>query len=234
MKLISFLIFFFFAFYANAQWVDIPDENFRKALKELFPNCFNSNNQLNTNCNDIKSCTILNLKRKNIKNLEGIKHFPNLEELNCSYNSLVSIPVLPLKLKYFDCSHNEIQTFSNLPANLLELDCSYNQIKTLPTLPNFIRIFYCVENQITGFSNLPEKLDDFDCSYNQLVELPSFNTKDELLVKIDCSHNSKLKCLPDLPESVKELLISGTQIQCIPNKPKKLNKELPICSTKCK
>lgn len=52
--------------------------------------------------------------------------FPNLQELNCSYNKIEKIPRLS-KLKILNCSYNKIKEIPKLP-NLQVLNCSFNSI----------------------------------------------------------------------------------------------------------
>lgn len=93
--------------------------------------------------------------------LAEICRFSWLTELNCSYNSLSSIPeqIGQLSgLKYFNCSHNHLV---NLPEQMTQLtalrnlDCSHNYLVNLP------------EN-IGQLSNLTA----FNCSYNLLNFMP--------------------------------------------------------------
>ncbi len=232
-KFILFIFVIVSMYNLQAQYVNIPDENLKSALKEILPQCFNEKGQLNKDCSEVKSLNNLQIKRKGIKNLDGLQYFSMLEELDCSRNEIMNLNFIPSTLKYLNCSNNEIEILNNLPPLLLEFDCSNNKIKEIPQLPNTLRIFYCMENSIVKFINLPNSLYDFNCSYNQIVQLPNFNTKDSNLKEIDCSYNPKLKCLPELPVSVKKIQYQGTKIQCIPNKPYQLEKDIPVCETKC-
>ncbi len=63
------------SFCAQAQFVTIPDANFRNALIFRYPSCFNGSQQMDTTCSGIVNATYLNISYKNIADLDGIKYF---------------------------------------------------------------------------------------------------------------------------------------------------------------
>ena len=77
------LLFVFIANISKAQFVEIPDSNFRKILKSKYPTCFNGSNQMNSNCSVIVNEGSLNVSNKNIYSLEGNQYFKKLKYLNC-------------------------------------------------------------------------------------------------------------------------------------------------------
>lgn len=56
----------------NAQYVNIPDNNFRNFLIQQYPSCFNSTGKMDTSCNEIANDTILTCYNQNIANITGI------------------------------------------------------------------------------------------------------------------------------------------------------------------
>ncbi len=56
MKKIILLCLMAFSFCAQAQFVTIPDANFRNALKQLYPTCFNASNQMDITHSYIVNC----------------------------------------------------------------------------------------------------------------------------------------------------------------------------------
>ncbi len=47
------LLFLFIANITKAQFVEIPDSNFRNVLKTIYPTCFNASNMMDTTCSAI-------------------------------------------------------------------------------------------------------------------------------------------------------------------------------------
>lgn len=97
----------------NKLLVEIPDQNFRRWLKQKIPNAF-AGDYLNTRHNDVVYLKELELAASNISSLQGIEYFKGLEKLDCSGNQLTSL----------DLSKNTALTdlnFDNNPINVLDL-----------------------------------------------------------------------------------------------------------------
>ena len=62
----------------EAQYVTIPDANFRTRLQQLYPACFNGGGQMNTNCSAIINEMELLVGNLGITNLGGIEYFSSL------------------------------------------------------------------------------------------------------------------------------------------------------------
>ncbi|MEO1655248.1 MAG: T9SS type A sorting domain-containing protein, partial [Bacteroidota bacterium] len=74
----------------------------------------------------------------------------SLIELNCSINSLSSLPALPSSLVQLDCSSNNLSSIPTLPLTLTNLICNNNELSTLPT-PSFLgalNVFLCQNNRL--------------------------------------------------------------------------------------
>ena len=97
----------------NSLLVEIPDQNFRRWLKEKIPNAF-AGDYLNTKHNDVVYLKELELPANNISSLQGIEYFKGLEKLDCSGNQLTTL----------DLSKNTALTdlnFDNNPLTMLDL-----------------------------------------------------------------------------------------------------------------
>ena len=68
----------------NTTYVSIPDANFKAFLLENF----DANKDGEISLAEAKAVTDLDCSGKNIKKLDGIEKFTNLESLNCSNNQL--------------------------------------------------------------------------------------------------------------------------------------------------
>jgi len=214
--------------HAHAQFVDIPDSNFRKVLIALYPSCFNENKQMDTTCSGIVYETKLRVPAKGIKNLEGVQYFDYLMLLDCSSNSLTSLPSLLSRLSELYCNLNQLTSLPNLPRNLSILDCSYNQLTSLPSLPSSLDFLTCSYNQITSLPELPFGLYTLVCQANNLKSLPTLPITLKWLM---CKFNL-FSCLPFLPD-LDKFEFDRSLIKCLPNKPALIASQLtsiPICN----
>jgi len=201
----------------SAQWVTIPDDGFVNRLQQLYPQCMDGN-LMNTECESIVYESYLNLSYSDIYNLYGIFHFPNLIELDCSYNNLTSLPELPPYLNTLWCVSNNLTSLPEFSEYLQHLECDNNSLSTLPVLPPFLQVLSCSENEIAILPELPESLTDLICYDNNLTSLPELPTS---LIRLWCQNN-ELSCLPTLPLSLTNgstgyFNISNNPFTCLPN-----------------
>ncbi|MEY4926142.1 MAG: leucine-rich repeat protein [Bacteroidota bacterium] len=141
----------------SAQYVTIPDPNFRAFLQQIsnLSACFNAQGKLDTTCTALLNVTSLSCDNQNIASIEGIKYFKNLETLYCTNNVLTSMPKLPNSLTYLDCQQNQILSFYAFPTVLNQLNCSGNPLNCLPTLPNSLHFLRTTNTAITCIPNRP-------------------------------------------------------------------------------
>lgn len=165
--------FFFVSAVVKAQFVTIPDANFRTFLKSNYPSCFNTNEQMDTTCTSITSLQSINVAQKNISNLDGIQYFDALYVLVCFENKLTSLPKLPFDLKALVCFRNKLNVLPVLPDGLQTLSCASNNLSFLPNLPNSIATLACDSNKISSLPSLPSALGSLKCNQNELKSLPS-------------------------------------------------------------
>lgn len=205
MKKIGLFLILLSAITAEAQFVSIPDTNFRNWLQQHFPACMNGN-QMDTTCTAITSATTLDISvGLYLTDLDGIQYFDNLKSLNCSGNELTQIQHLPPLLEELDCESNFITTISFLPNSLKSLTCSYNPLTSFPSLPPGIVTLNCVENQLTQ------------------LQLSSFS----FLKNLDCTNNPFVT-FPDLPASLATLKCGMLPFSTLPALPPALESLLPV------
>jgi hypothetical protein len=132
---------------------NIPDANFAATIRLICPECIDASNNLTYAATYITS---LNVSGQNISNLTGIRGFSALQNLNCSFNNLTTLPALPTRLTCLSCNNNLIGTLpTNLPTYLAILNCANNPVSCLPILPATLRSLTvsgitCVPNTLEG------------------------------------------------------------------------------------
>jgi len=223
---------------AKAQFVTIPDPNFRTWLIQQYPSCFNASQQMDTTCSEIVNEDTVIVSNLGIQNLTGIQYFdslitlkcysnfltslptlPNtLLELSCSNNQLTTLPSLPDSLQLLLCPQNQLSSLSPLPSNLITLYCSYNPLSSLPALSSTMIYLYCDMNQLSSLPTLPNTLQFLSCHFNQLTSLPSLPNSLSALV---CEGN-QLTSLPTLPNSLVTLGCGTNQLTSLPELPNTL------------
>ena len=225
--------------HASAQFVTLPDTNFRNHLMQFYPTCFNANLDLDTTCLPIVSAITLTINANNaITDISGVQYFDNLDTLNINNSSITKLPLLPNTLTFLNCQLNQLDTISNLPpnlsmlfcqtnliahidnlpANLLELHCDYNQLSSLPALPNGLIKFYCTHNQFTNLPALPNSILDLNCSNNQLSTLPTLPSSLDRLV---CDGNT-ISNFPVLPSTLTNFSCTWNGLTFLPSLPNSL------------
>ncbi len=213
--LIAFLLM---GVFTKAQYVNIPDSNFRALLIQIYPACFNSSNQMDTTCSGILKEDSLYCFHDSIKDLTGVQYFKSLKLLDCDSNLLSTLPTLPNSLQYFFCSYNQLTSLPALPKFLKSLSCDYNQLTALPTLPDSLISIFCDENKIQNLPILPASLSSLVCAFNQIKSLPSLPAN---LNTLDCGNN-QLTAMPTLPDSLQYFFCYGNQLTSLPTLPNKL------------
>jgi Leucine-rich repeat (LRR) protein len=219
-------------FTAQAQYVTIPDANFRAFLQTHYTTCFNAQGQMDTTCNEVMVTTIMSCGARSISNLDGVQYFDALRDLSCEANQLIalpglpstlvslhcasnnltSLPALPNGMLYFNCYNNQITSLPALPSGLTDLYCNANHLASLPALPSSLTTLYCSTNRLTSLPTLPSNLTDLYCSANLLTALPQLpNT----LGRLQCGFNA-ITVLPALPNSVMHLECGTNRLTNLP------------------
>lgn len=220
------------------QYVEIPDMNFRNALIQLYPTCFNSNQMMDSQCSNIKNATSLDVSMMGISNLDGLQYFTSLTsfrcagnkltslpslpsslfDLNCGGNQLATLPYLPFNLEHLYCGGNQLTSFPSLPSGLGYLSCYNNKFTVLPELPPFLEGLFCGGNQLNSLPELPYRLKYLDCYSNQLTSLPTLPSG---LMSLNCYFN-QLTTLPTLPTTLSDLNCNNNLLTTLPTLPTSL------------
>ena len=217
-------------------YVNIPDTSFGKFLIAQYPSCLYKDASnlywMDTTCSGVVSTTKINWATNlNIKNIEGIQYFKNLDSLSITkFSKLDSIHQLPANLKYLKAvSCIALKVFDSLPVTLTSFNCDTNSLVKLPILPNGLQYLSCRFNFLHNtITNLPAALTYFDCSDNLITTLPSSlpNSLQTLIV----ARNAGIQCLPQLPNTLTQLNVANTQVACLPNMPNNLITSLSVCN----
>jgi hypothetical protein len=88
------ICFISFTTTSKAQYVNIPDSNFRSFLIAKYPTCFNASGQMDTNCASIVNEDTLDCQSQGIANLDGVQYFKSIKNLYCLGNYLTTLPNL--------------------------------------------------------------------------------------------------------------------------------------------
>ncbi|MFD1615070.1 T9SS type A sorting domain-containing protein [Gelatiniphilus marinus] len=185
----------------NNRFTPIPDANFEQALVDLGIDSGALDGQVLTA--NIEYVRTLNVSGKNIENLEGIKAFLSLIELDCSSNYLNELDVSGmLNLQNLFCGSNYFLT--NNPANtngllntsgtvsLTKLFCSNNNLADLNiALNSNLEELDCSNNDLTvlDISNT-NNLIEVNCNSNQITNLITATVNNNSLIKMSCSSNN--------------------------------------------
>ncbi|PKQ60168.1 hypothetical protein BZG02_20500 [Labilibaculum filiforme] len=169
-KNFTLLLFFFASITLNAQNINIPDVNFKKALVE--------NTAINTDGDGeiseseaVAFTGSINIAELNISDLTGIEYFINITQVNCRSNKLTSL----------DLSKNTAIT---------SLYCYYNDLTSLDLTNNTaITNLYCYYNDLPSLDlKNNTAITHLNCSDNQLISLDLANNTD--ITYLDCDGNN--------------------------------------------
>ena len=135
--------------------VDIPDENF---LKALIKQGVDTDEDSIISTIEAKAINLLDVSDQGISDMTGIEAFVNLGGLKCKGNQLTTLDVSNCKaLKVLACHNNQLTTLDVSNCKALEsLVCVFNQLTTLDV------------------SNC-KALTQLICSFNQLTTLDISN-----------------------------------------------------------
>jgi uncharacterized repeat protein (TIGR01451 family) len=215
------LAFLFFGFYngAKAQYVTIPDPVFVSWLQNNgYAGCM-SGNQLDTGCTAVTSATIMSCNGIAIQNLSGVQYFKHLLVLDCSSDSITTIPALPPVLRDLSCGYNKLDSLPALPPTLIALDAAINHITSFPVLPANLQTLFCDSNYLTSLPALPAGLTFLSCGNNPLPVLPALPVA---LTELDC-WSDELVSLPALPATLKTLKCLENELTALPALPAALS-----------
>lgn len=221
-----------------SQTVDIPDKAFLNALIE---EGVDTSGDGHVSLAEARSISHLDIggnwnegQRGEIKSLEGIEAFINLDTLRCNYNQLSHLDLSNnVSLTYLQCNDNQL-TILNIAAckALLKLNCRMNQLSSLDMgacdaltrldcdnnllssldLSNKTSLVnvQCWENRLTILDvSACDALTKLDCDFNKLTSLDL--SKNTSLEQLKCRMNE----LSSLDVSVCNAL---TELECEGNR----------------
>lgn len=181
------LLMLLFAGMANAQIVNIPDNNFKAKLIALGVDT-NGDGQIQNS--EAITRFGLDVSNSNISNLTGIRSFLNLQTLNCSNNQLSTLNFSGLNALFtLNCNNNAITAINFTGVNLNSFNCGFNQLSSLNVnnMSN-LEILGCNDNALTNLdlSNMTSLL-NVVC-YNNLLSTLNVNNSNQLAY-VFCKNN---------------------------------------------
>ena len=167
---------------------NFPDEAFRTYVQTYFDTDGNGYLQ-NAEC---KAVTGMFADKKNLTNLKGVEHFPNLKKLYCYDNQVSSLDVSKnTALEELICYNNQLSSLdvSNNTA-LKKLQCYNNQLSSLDVSNNTeLKELLCYQNQLTSLDvSNNTALEQLNCCQNSLTSLDV--SKNTALKDLTCQKNN--------------------------------------------
>lgn len=190
------------ASFTLAQSYPVKDPKFLAYLKEKHPFTLNTDNEIVIALANAEPGAIICYNR-GIKDLDGLQHYSNMEEIFAQNNLLESIP---------DISH-----FKKLKT----INLSQNKINSLPSFRNFqhLKKLYLYQNQLTIFPDIVgcDSLTHIYAYNNQIGSIPELDKFTQLQL-IEFGDN-KLSTLPSLDKltSLEFLYAWENQLTSIPS-----------------
>lgn len=224
----------------DAQFVNIPDANFRTWLNNNgYASCMNGN-FMDTTCALIVNATKVNIQQSNISDITGIQYFDNLDTLIGFLPNITFLPPIHAALLYLKLtSVNKIASIANFPASLLHIEVEINsnvsyllsvpplppgltflncfgwKFHVLPALPSTLTHLECGDNPLYTLPALPAGLTYLNCLLDSLTSLP---TLPSTLTYLNCGYN-QLTSLPSLPPTLNSLYCYNNQLSSLPSLP---------------
>ncbi len=209
---------------------NFPDTNFRTYMRSLCSvDSYSGYREQYLTPSEVQNLKSLDVSNKSISDLTGVSLLTSLTSLNCSSNSLTSLPTLPSGLKTFNCASNQLTYLPTLPSGIEYLDVSNNKFTTSLTVTgktnlktlyaqNNTSLAYldCSSNALTSLNvSGCSAMTKLKCTYNQLTSL---STLPSALTVLYCNDN-KLTSLPTLPSTLTYLDCGNNQISSLPTLP---------------
>jgi len=220
----------------KAQYVTIPDATFAQWLHNNGYNACMSGNQLDTTCNAVLNATDMECYGIPIKDLTGVQYFKNLQTIDCSNDSIYTIPAFPPNLKSINCRINPLLSLPALPQGLVHLNCVYCQLTQLPALPASLRYLNLghnpdddddfsprgqYRNYMDSLPALPPGLQYLLCGQIGLQQMPA--QLPPALLALYCDWNYYLTTLPPLPPNLQYIDCAYNSIDSLPPLPAALD-----------
>lgn len=205
---------------AKAQFINLPDSNFRNAIKRMYPSLINNLGQLDTIGSMASNIISLNIGGTNdnpltLNSIKGIKYFKSLKSLSIFYTTLDSILELPNSLFDIAIQYNQNLTYiDKFPSNTIigSITIHEGKLQKIPTMTMTPQIFICTNNLLDSLSSLPNSITILGLSSNKLKKLPELPTT---LADLRCQNNL-LDSLPKLPNTIQNVECNNNNLTKLP------------------
>ena len=212
------MVFTFLPFSAFAETGDIkiddtsffPDEGFRTYLRTGYHYVDGKKIRIDTDKNGILSqdermaVKIMDVRTYAVYGLEGIEHFRELRELNCTNRPIGSLDLSQnTKLDILYCNNNGLtQLDLSKNPNITILDCSDNNLDKLDVSHQNLESLYCSNNNLDELNVENSKnLRVLTCTGNRLTKLD-----------VDVAHKKKLEILSCGNNKLESLIIGENRL----------------------
>lgn len=199
---------------------NFPDANFRKAIKQSFPE-YTKDNFLTTE--EISNIYSLDVSTEGIKSLKGIEYFINLKYLNISVNNIEELDLSKNEnLKSLEASNNQLLKKIILPKNIENVYINFNSKLQNFDISNYekLKTFYAADVNLGSVELISLKdlvaldlsntnLKEIDVSQN--LKLEYLNISDNSLTKLDVRNNSNLITLTVINNNLSKIHLPISQ-----------------------
>jgi Leucine-rich repeat (LRR) protein len=142
-------------------------------------------------------------------------HLPNLLELECNSNSILTMSIKPHfpALRKLNAHSNKSVSFTDAPDTLIEVDISFNNLDTIPQFAEGVTLLDIANNNLTELKNLPNTIIKLKAYKNNIKEIDRFP---DPLSYLDLSKN-KLTSIPELGMGVTECDLAENEMTSLPS-----------------
>jgi hypothetical protein len=131
-----------------------------------------------------------------------------------------SIPYIPKHVKTLECECLDITCLPPLPDCLEDLICNNTKVESLPELPNTLTYLSVIKAPIKVIPRLPKKLRYLALSYTLIEEC--LNLEDNTQLETLYFNKSIAVVPPKLPKTLKYLICIGVSWKSMPELPESL------------
>lgn len=218
-KIIPLIIACLFFAQAKAQYVNIPDTNFRKFLIAYYPACFNGTGQMDTTCVSIVNAKGISLSFygtgiDNISSINGLQYFKGLKRLDIDWLNDSPSSFYKFKNPYFPINLDTLILGTGMMAWNIDFDFP-------PNLKYYSNEFWSIGSYITD--SLPNSLQYFKSQSFTYAGGGAFKLPDSLrYFDVPNSIGAKIDSLADLPSQLKYFSCQDCKIKKIGTLPNSL------------
>ena len=158
-------------------------------------------------------------------------HLPNLIELECNSNNILTMKVKEYfpKLKKLNAHSNKSVSFTDMPNTLVDVDISFNNLIDIPPFSEGVTLLDIANNQLTELKNLPNSITKLKAYKNKITKIDKFPNA---MSYVDLSKN-QLETIPELGMGVTECDFDDNLLTELP-KGAPLLEELKMAENKLK